>query len=90
VNIGIARRRAPLAIDSVKVSATGRNCGLQNRLANGELYLLKATGTIGAGANTVDAELRLRPPAPPARMSSLVSMSAWTSAARRSVALPAE
>jgi len=56
VNLGIADAVPALAIDSVKVSATGETVAFKTSLANGELYLLKASGAVGAGANTVDAE----------------------------------
>lgn len=56
VNTGIPDAVPALAIDSVKVAANGDSVTFKTSLANGELYLLKASGAINAGANSLDAE----------------------------------
>ena len=44
------------AIDSVSVSGGGANVTFKTSLVNGELYLLKAFGTVGVGTDQMDAE----------------------------------
>jgi hypothetical protein len=46
------------AIDSVSVPASGASVTFKTSLTNGELYLLKAIGSITAGTDQVDAEFQ--------------------------------
>ncbi len=53
---GGAAPATPNAIDSIQVPASGVAAASKVSLDNGELFLLKATGTTDAGADQIDAE----------------------------------
>jgi len=56
VNAGIPGAVPSVAIDSVKVPGNGESVTFKTTLGNGDLYLLKASGAVGSGTGSVDAE----------------------------------